>query len=266
MCREPSRLSCASTVCLRALQASTTGASAAWISFAALANAVGGTARQIAWLGVLVIGPMHGVVAAPAKAGRDSRNDFSRHGYRDRCRFAAMVFPAATYQPRAFHIPSRSARRFGCCSTSFAGLSLGVSFLVLPVSLAFILALRQSGRRAIAIAVVLLLACVGKGVQLYFFHALTPWSTPPFFTTGGNVISAAGISKDAPSIWRAARVVEPARRYRHDSFCARSPNLGGLGDWLWKSQTIPRPQAEGDFRGEACSSSCYHSCRPICSC
>ena len=38
--------------CLRALQASTTAASVAWIIFASLTNAVGGTARQVAWLGV----------------------------------------------------------------------------------------------------------------------------------------------------------------------------------------------------------------------
>lgn len=43
--------------CLRALQATTGRATLAWLAFAALSNAVGGTARQIAWLGVLVMFP-----------------------------------------------------------------------------------------------------------------------------------------------------------------------------------------------------------------
>jgi Dolichyl-phosphate-mannose-protein mannosyltransferase len=43
--------------CLRALQAQTDHAVLAWLAFAALSNAVGGTVRQIAWLGVLVTFP-----------------------------------------------------------------------------------------------------------------------------------------------------------------------------------------------------------------
>ncbi|MGC9198732.1 MAG: ArnT family glycosyltransferase [Acidobacteriaceae bacterium] len=43
--------------CLRALQAATDGAVAGWIWFAVAANAIFGTARQIAWLGLLVMVP-----------------------------------------------------------------------------------------------------------------------------------------------------------------------------------------------------------------
>ena len=43
--------------CLRGLQARTSRAAAGWLAAAALLNAVGGTARQIAWLGVLVMVP-----------------------------------------------------------------------------------------------------------------------------------------------------------------------------------------------------------------
>ena len=43
--------------CLRALQAETDNAAIAWICFAAVTNAIGGTVRQIAWLGVLVMVP-----------------------------------------------------------------------------------------------------------------------------------------------------------------------------------------------------------------
>jgi len=43
--------------CLRALQAQTTGSAFAWICFAIASNAVGGTVRQTAWLGTLVIVP-----------------------------------------------------------------------------------------------------------------------------------------------------------------------------------------------------------------
>jgi hypothetical protein len=43
--------------CLRALQAKSSSTATAWICFAALANAVFGSSRQIAWLGVLVMVP-----------------------------------------------------------------------------------------------------------------------------------------------------------------------------------------------------------------
>jgi len=44
-------------MCLRALQAKSERFAMAWISLAALLNAVGGTSRQIAWLGLLVMVP-----------------------------------------------------------------------------------------------------------------------------------------------------------------------------------------------------------------
>ena len=44
-------------MCLRALEAKSETAAMAWIGFAALLNAVGGTARQIVWLGLLIMIP-----------------------------------------------------------------------------------------------------------------------------------------------------------------------------------------------------------------
>ena len=43
--------------CLRALQSSSDRASIAWLCFAVLTNAICGTSRQIAWLGILVMVP-----------------------------------------------------------------------------------------------------------------------------------------------------------------------------------------------------------------
>jgi hypothetical protein len=43
--------------CIRAIQASSDRAAIQWLIFAALSNAIGGTARQIAWLGVLLLVP-----------------------------------------------------------------------------------------------------------------------------------------------------------------------------------------------------------------
>jgi hypothetical protein len=43
--------------CLRACEAKTNGAIFAWLGFAALSNAVGGTVRQTTWLGVLIMFP-----------------------------------------------------------------------------------------------------------------------------------------------------------------------------------------------------------------
>jgi len=44
-------------MCLRAIQASTQRSMIAWIGLAAILNGIGGTTRQIAWLGVLVMVP-----------------------------------------------------------------------------------------------------------------------------------------------------------------------------------------------------------------
>jgi hypothetical protein len=43
--------------CIRAVQATSDRAAIQWLIFAALSNAIGGTVRQIAWLGVLVLVP-----------------------------------------------------------------------------------------------------------------------------------------------------------------------------------------------------------------
>lgn len=47
-------------LCQRALAASTDGAAIGWLATAAATNVIGGTARQIAWLGVLVMVPCTG--------------------------------------------------------------------------------------------------------------------------------------------------------------------------------------------------------------
>jgi hypothetical protein len=43
--------------CLRAIQSSTSGAAVGWLCFAVATNAICGTSRQIAWLGILVMVP-----------------------------------------------------------------------------------------------------------------------------------------------------------------------------------------------------------------
>ena len=43
--------------CLRALQSSTTRAAIGWLCFAITTNAICGTSRQLAWLGILVMVP-----------------------------------------------------------------------------------------------------------------------------------------------------------------------------------------------------------------
>ena len=228
--------------CLRALQASTTGASAAWISFAALANAVGGTARQIAWLGVLVIcpctvwllrrqrrvviaGTISVVTGIAIVAG--SLQWFSQqphinpepsifHSFSPALRllfdqfrrFKSGCFIPCTPSVACVHSRASAERPPGDCNCSRAAAGV-----------------RREGCAA------LLLPCADPVVDTAVFHH---WRKRHLSCRNMGVCA---------SIWRAARVVEPARRYRHDSFCARSPNLGGLGDWLWKSQTIPRPQA-----------------------
>ena len=184
--------------CLRALQASTTAASVAWIIFASLTNAVGGTARQVAWLGVLVMVPctiwllrrQRRVVMAGAASvvvGISMITGlihwFSRQPHVD-------LEPAV--------IPSFGPGALRLLLNQFRLVPLAVSLLLLPVFLMFVPAIRQSGRRAIAVATVALVVCVGWGVKFHSSGELGVLAIPPFFDSHGNVVGAAGILESVP--------------------------------------------------------------------
>ncbi|WP_433983992.1 hypothetical protein RBB78_01125 [Tunturiibacter empetritectus] len=183
--------------CLRALKASSSHKSAAWISFAALFNAVGGTARQIAWLGVLVMVPsamwllrrQKNVVIVGMAALTVS---------------IAIIFGSLHWfllQPHTLsESPWIKLFSLAVCRVllyQLLRIIVGVSFLMLPVLFGYLLALRRSRRQLPAVlAIVILGMCLARMLQLHSFQGIVPWPIPPIFA--GGIVSSAGIWEASP--------------------------------------------------------------------
>ena len=168
--------------CLRALQASTDRATIAWLCFAILTNALGGTARQIAWLGILVMLPStlwllrsrHRVLFAGAAAT-----------------FAGAVFIFASLhwfslQPyiQPEHLLPKSIHGF-VIAKNFTFLFLDVPFLLLPLFALFLPVLWRRNRISV---IVVLAICIAYA--LISFHRGFPFLMEPL---AGDWINPQGI-------------------------------------------------------------------------
>ncbi len=149
--------------CLRALQAATARAAIAWLCFAVLTNAICGTSRQIAWLGILVMLPstlwllraQRRVLIAGAAATLAGAlfifacmHWFARQPYIQPEHILPSTFPI-------FHVVSELTYFF-----------LDVPFLLLPIVALFFIEVRKSRAYVIAIFSTLLLG--------YLFLAIYP--------------------------------------------------------------------------------------------
>lgn len=139
--------------CLRALEAKTSNAAIGWIVFAVATNAVFGTARQIAWLGILVMVPctvwllraerrvvIAGVFATALGAG-----------------FIFGCLQWLKHQP--YSIPERVLPEVFHLGHTISALSLfylEIPLLVLPLTAAFLPELRKQRLKFIAVLAVLL--------------------------------------------------------------------------------------------------------------
>ena len=149
--------------CLRALQSPTPRATIAWLCFAVIANALCGTSRQIAWLGILVMLP--------------STLWLLRARRRDPARRLAATFAGALFILGCMHWFSTPAlpqpehlwvKAFPL-ATIFWQLFhslLDLPFLLLPIVALFLVPLHRSRPRILALIAVLLLG--------YLFLALYP--------------------------------------------------------------------------------------------
>jgi hypothetical protein len=168
--------------CLRALQAPTDRATIAWLCFAVLTNALGGTARQIAWFGILVMLPSalwllrsrHRVLFAGAAAT-----------------FAGAVFIFGSLhwfslQPyiQPEHLVPKSIHGF-VIAKNFIFLFLDVPFLLLPLFALFLPVLWRRNRIS---GVVVLAICVAY--TLISFHRGFPFLMEPL---AGDWINPQGI-------------------------------------------------------------------------
>jgi hypothetical protein len=149
--------------CLRALQASTTRATIAWICFAVLSNAICGSSRQIAWLGILVMVPSTLWLLR-------SRRSVLLSGAA--ATFAGALFILACLQwfkHQPYSIPEHLLPdSFPVVHTllAFSYALLDLPCLLLPIVLLFVPQLRKSRPRTIAIVAILLFG--------YLFLALYP--------------------------------------------------------------------------------------------
>lgn len=164
--------------CLRALQAESPRAKAAWISFAALSNAVLGTSRQLAWLGLLVMVPCTvwllrrtrvAVIAGLLSASIGAI-------------FVVIALHWLDRQP--YSVPEHLARghldtaAFGRLIAVLVRLSLDMVLFMLPVALAFLPVLKRASRRALIITAALLGLLTLPLLALHAHHMMHTWTAP----------------------------------------------------------------------------------------
>ena len=182
-------------MCLRALRARTQSAAIAWISFAALLNAIGGTARQTAWLGVLVMVPctlwllrrrprvlLIGGISCVAGIGFV---------------FASMHW----FNQQPYSIPEKlipDVINFKSLENVVAVALRGgaeLLLLLLPVLLMFVVTFRKVNRRMAAVFVAGGIAFGLAAFILFRHHGLDHWLAPFL----GNYVTVRGLI-DAHSI------------------------------------------------------------------
>ncbi len=170
--------------CLRALQASTDRATIAWLCFAVATNALLGTARQIAWFGILVMVPST-LWLMRAKRLNPSGPKTSAGGpdrvfvagaaatlVGARFIFACMQWLARQPYTIPEHLTLHGGGEFHALSTFFR-IFLEMPFLLLPVVILFLPELRRSFRRSIQVASVAALVYILGVLAIHSTHPET---------------------------------------------------------------------------------------------
>jgi hypothetical protein len=170
--------------CLRALQASTPRAIIAWLGLAVVTNTLCGTARQIAWLGTLVMVPSTlWLLRDPPRRNLPEPRRILLAGAAATFAGALFIFACMQWlkrQPYVIPMPllnSRYSLAHGIGQLSF--LLLDVPFLLLPIFILFLPALRKSRPRIIlllsaALLGFIFLATYPSHLRGAFRHLLEP--------------------------------------------------------------------------------------------
>jgi len=181
--------------CLRALQANTDNSAIAWICFAAVANAIGGTVRQIAWLGVLVMVP------STLWLLRRRRHILMIGGLVYLVSVAFIYGALHWFSRQPYSVPEHLIQgevSLGALIHGMWTLLLVVpelAALLLPVLLFFIPGVPFGNRRAVTV-----LASCGVLVAAYLFlvaHRDLDWRAP-YFETGSYIHSHGITPPDTP--------------------------------------------------------------------
>jgi len=129
--------------CLRALQARSPATATVWICFAALANAVFGSSRQIAWLGVLVMVP------CTLWLLRRQRRTLVAGCFATLAGWAFVALSLHWFQQQPYAVPEhlvvKVAGRYQLAymARELAGVVLELPFLILPIVAAYLIILRR---------------------------------------------------------------------------------------------------------------------------
>jgi hypothetical protein len=147
--------------CLRALQASTSRAATGWLCFAVATNALCGTARQIEWLGLLVMVPSTLWLLRKQRRGLPAQRGVLVAGAAATLAGALFIFACMHwYSLQPYTEPEHLlVNNFPLVKIlwQFVPSFLDIPFLLLPIAALFLLALRGSRPRYIAIVSALLL-------------------------------------------------------------------------------------------------------------
>jgi hypothetical protein len=133
--------------CLRALQARNSWMAAMWVCCAALTNAVFGSSRQIAWLGVLVMVPCTLWLLRQHRRTLMAGSLATLAG----CAFVALSMRWFQQQPYSVpeHLFVKVASRYelGCMARELFGVVLEVPFLILSITAAYLVLLFRRNDR-----------------------------------------------------------------------------------------------------------------------
>ncbi len=172
--------------CLRALQASSERSAVAWLCFAVAGNALCGTARQIAWLGILVMVPSTLYLLSSRRRVLIAGSAASLAG-------AAFILACMRWLSRQpYSVPQPIVVDGGEVFKALWRLShafMEMPFLLLPIVVLFLPELRRNVRRSVKVAsaasltyLLYLLATYHWRAHIGHLHLLEPcmgdWVTP----------------------------------------------------------------------------------------
>ena len=164
--------------CLRALHGATDTDTIGWLCFAVVTNAAFGTARQIAWLGILVMVPSALYVLGQRGAWRTGRRVLWAGGVATVVGalfiFACMQWFARQPYSIPEHLTVHSGREVQVLS-QFFHILLGLPFLMLPLAVLFLPELARDVRRSAKVGGAAGLACA---LILLTFHAVHAGARP----------------------------------------------------------------------------------------
>jgi len=177
--------------CLRALQSPTPRAAIGWLAFAVASNAICGTSRQLAWLGILVMLPCTLWLLRGRRRVLLAGSAVTLIGVL----FILSCMHWLKHQPytlsESLHIGSV---RFASLVQQFLHFFLDLPFLLFAIVVLFLPQVRKSGRRIVPIATAALVIYALVALHLKRFLLLEPTAGDWFTTDGGYQSLPQGIA------------------------------------------------------------------------